>query len=413
MLRVPQERNRTPAHPENIDLSALLRDTDRCVKCALCLPTCPTYAIERTETQSPRGRVALVQGVTSAGIAPADAADALDSCLACGACEKVCPAQVPFGSILDRGRALVAGAVPRPVDRWIAALLRSPLALRLLAALHRLSRFLPLPPRLARLRAMAGERQSAPASFQGDGTRGEVVLLEGCVTDAFDRAANASLDALLGACGYRVRRAAGCCGGLSQHGGDLPTARQVSGKLLRRLQRDDSPIVHAASGCAAAIRDVGMLHDTDAARAASSRVVDPFELLARSNINDLLQPDATNETTVALHLPCTQRNVRGGGDALSAILSSLPGVDVVAGGGHGCCGAAGTHMLTHPDAAATLGRAVIDSLGDLQSVDVLVSANIGCAWHLRATLRDRGSTLEVLHPATFLARRLVRQSNAK
>lgn len=381
------------------------------MKCALCLPTCPTYAIERTETRSPRGRVALVQGLASGKIAAADVAESLDSCLSCQACESVCPAQVPYGAILDRGRALVARDVPYPVDRRAAALLRSPLTLRLLAGLHRASRFLPLPPRLARWRAMAGAARRSTSSPEVGGSRGDLVLLDGCVTRAFDHEANTSLAQLLGACGYRVQRVAGCCGALSQHSGDRRTALAVSGKLLDRISVGDGPIVHAASGCAAALRDSGSLHDTDAAHAIATRVVDPFELIARSDFSALFGSQDTSTINVGLHLPCTQRNGLGGGRGLKTILSSLPGVSVIPSGGHGCCGAAGTHMLNHPDAAATLGHAVIDSLGDAPPLAVLLSANIGCAWHLRGTLHDAGKTLEVQHPATFLARRLLRHAN--
>ncbi|MGH8165468.1 MAG: 4Fe-4S dicluster domain-containing protein, partial [Rhodanobacteraceae bacterium] len=55
---------------------------DECVKCGLCLPHCPTYALEATETESPRGRIALAAGATSGALSGGfDLRLHLDHCL--------------------------------------------------------------------------------------------------------------------------------------------------------------------------------------------------------------------------------------------------------------------------------------------------------------------------------------------
>jgi len=35
-----------------------------CMRCGLCLPTCPTFSIYRDEKASPRGRLALMRAVS-------------------------------------------------------------------------------------------------------------------------------------------------------------------------------------------------------------------------------------------------------------------------------------------------------------------------------------------------------------
>src|SRR3569623_1393842 len=80
--------------------------------CGMCLPHCPTYHLTRDEAESPRGRISLIQGMSSGRLSysPALAAH-LDHCLACRACESVSPSGVRYGEIIAGGRALVGAPV--------------------------------------------------------------------------------------------------------------------------------------------------------------------------------------------------------------------------------------------------------------------------------------------------------------
>src|SRR5204862_7866003 len=67
----------------------------RCIRCAACLTSCPTYVVTHKEEEGPRGRIAIMRAIVEGhlNITP-DAVTHLDTCLLCEACTNVCPTGV-------------------------------------------------------------------------------------------------------------------------------------------------------------------------------------------------------------------------------------------------------------------------------------------------------------------------------
>ena len=389
----------------------LLADADLCVKCGLCLPHCPTYGLSQHEGDSPRGRIALLQGLAGGRLALTEKTEAhLDGCLSCRACESVCPAHVPYGRLLDRGRALMAQQRPARTRAarvigafFVRPLLRSPLfvllwlyqhsgAQHLLRRCHLLGRGA-----LARLESLL-PRVYWPRRLQGAPSNGpSVSLFTGCTGEALDRPALEAARDLLQKFGYSVNvpPAQVCCGALHQHAGLTATAQKLAAGNCDAFN-DTAPVLGIASGCTAQLRDY---EGSD----FSSRVDDVLGFLDRRG--DLQR--ATFKplpATVALHLPCTLRNVVKAVPALRAALARIPELTVVdLDPSHRCCGAAGSHFITHAaDADALLAPKL--SAAQKMKPDFVLSANIGCSMHLAGGLRRADLTVPVLHPVQLLAR---------
>jgi glycolate oxidase iron-sulfur subunit len=387
-----------PAAPENLQL-----ELDRCVKCGMCLPECPTYRLNSDENESPRGRLALIEGLVTGRLQGDEAlVRHLDSCLGCRRCERLCPSQVRYGRLIDQGRGVVRQGSRRRLARWFSnpGLLKTgtrlahliPAALsRPLGPIHRLhslGRALPpsgTAPRPGDYAALGGPR------------RGRVVLFTGCTGSALQGdMLNAAL-ALLRHAGYDVRvpERVHCCGALSQHAGDLDRAARLADDVRAALTDGVDALVSVASGCG--IHLDGYEPPLPVQHMDISRF-----LLEQGGFTG--EDFAPLPARLALHTPCSVENVYRGAAWARGLLGLIPEIEVVPVGETGqCCGAAGDHMLRRPQQAALLRDPLVQQLAD-GGFTLLATSNIGCAMHLASGLSEAGLQIEIVHPVEILAR---------
>lgn len=382
---------------------------DACVKCGLCLPYCPTYALDRVETESPRGRIALSRHAVDGSVAPEFELRAhLDHCLGCLACERVCPVPVHYGELLTAYRAALPPASPRP--RRMLRMLTRPALLRAGAALARAtgaSHWLtPLArrvlPRGSALRAAVSLLPAVPPGQHARiavpapaNVRGKIALFGGCVQGALERDVQDAAARLLAAASFEVVRIEGlCCGALATHTGDSGDAAAKARRVHAAFgQSGVDTVLTATPGCLGTLRE-----DLPA-----TRVEDAMAFLDLHGETLEFRP---LERKAVLHLPCTQVNVARADGAVRRLLARIPGLelDVLPTRGM-CCGAAGSYMLEFPERAVAQRQRVFENLPD-PLPGLLLTANIGCRLHLGAGLQERGTPMEVQHPLMLLARQL-------
>ncbi len=359
---------------------------DRCVQCGLCLPHCPTYRLDRSEAESPRGRIALARAWAEGILEPDPAGDAhLDHCLGCRRCETVCPAFVRYGELLvetrRRQRERRGAQWRQRAIEWLAA---RPVMLSRLLGVYRalyplLPKSLPRPPR----------QEALPVDANATG-KPSVAIFRGCVAHRYEVTTHNALARLCDAAGFAATmpEAQTCCGTLHAHAGNTVT----TGELARR-NRDafaaGVPVLTTATGCHEAVVDA--LGERAPVRDACAFLLDHAEALR-------FRPA---QTRVALQVPCTQRAVVKSDRALRALLSRIPQLDLVELPDTGCCGAAGMHMLEESARARALRAPLLDAFA-ASGASVLLSANIGCRLHL-----SNGTSVEARHPLEFLAEHLV------
>ena len=412
-----------------MDTSAyILSLADRCVKCGLCLPQCPTYQLAANENESPRGRLALIQGWLTGQLSPTETLTRhLDQCLLCRRCERVCPSQVPYGEIMDQSKALLAEKTnPRfsfqsfitknSLKLLLNKKLSSPLfsTLRLLQktgvifftkqsgllklfGLQRLSSYLP------QLDKPVKTKTFYPAS---NAIKGNVALFTGCLSKQLDpKTVNASIN-LLTRLGYGVYvpEQQVCCGALHLHDGNKKQAVTFAEKNSDTFNQYENitAVVSLVNGCTSQLREYQQL---DSSVSFHSEVKDIIEFLADIDWPEDVIFKSFNQRA-ALQIPCSLQNTLRAEGKLLMLLQRIPGMKLPQNTIYNkCCGAAGSYFLRFPQISEQLKQQALTHLKK-STPDIIISSNLGCALQLKAGLAEQNNNIRVIHPILLLEQQL-------
>jgi len=405
-----------------------------CMRCGLCLATCPTYSLYQQEKASPRGRLALMRAVSEGHLDFTDGfADAMTLCLGCLACQTACPAGVPFGHLLEQARRqaeehqkLSRSPLIERTRNWIVGkLLYGPHGLEPLMPLIRLYQRMGLARlNIARLLpgAFGGWERMLPqvpsrSAHQVLGEfvpaappiRGRVGLLTGCLENTLLAGMCTATARILSYNGFEViiPPKQVCCGALPGHIGDLDIARQQARQNIDVFSEAGVEIVISdAAGCSAQLKEYGHLLSQDPlyrerAEQFSANSRDATEFLAE--LIPLREGMHPLNLRVTYDDPCHLMHAQGVYIEPRALLQSIPGVELVElPESSWCCGSAGTYNLTHTREASALLKRKMDHLRNL-NVDMLATANTGCYIQLAAGVREHGFNVRVSHVVELIA----------
>ena len=374
----------------------------KCVHCGFCTATCPTYALLGDELDSPRGRIYLIKDMLENQRKPGpETVKHIDRCLSCLSCMTTCPSGVNYMRLVDHARAYIHENYTRPwheraVRRLLAWVLPYPGRFRAALTLAKLG--MPFAPLIAGVKplaamlAMAPKRVPAPVpagNVTVPGTKGRVVLLQGCAEPVLKPEYRAAAIRLLGRAGYDVVFAAGegCCGALVHHMGreadGLEAARRNVDAWIHEIEGGGlAAIVVTASGCGTTIKDYGFMLRNDRAYAdkaarVSALAKDISELLAEIE----LPPGDGRGLIVAYHAACSLQHGQKVTDAPKRLLAAAGYTVRTPAEAHLCCGSAGTYNILQPDIAGQLGARKATNLARLEA-DVIATGNVGCAMQI-------------------------------
>jgi glycolate oxidase iron-sulfur subunit len=402
---------------------------DRCVRCGLCLPTCPTYVETLVETSGPRGRIALIKAVAEErlDLLSPGFVHQMSECLDCRACEAVCPSGVEYGKILEPARTQIARA-QAPARSWRARLGRAVVIGRLfqnmgmMRAAARLLKFYQrsglreLFRRTGILRALGmqdldalspriSDRFFVPRNQRfvpvlRDTPRATAFLHAGCIMHVAFASWHEATVRVLNAAGVAVivPRDQGCCGAITIHAGEMGLGRELAKRNIASFERSGADVyVINAAGCGSALKEYGHLFHDDPAwhgRAVtfSASVRDVLEYVDEIGLPPhslgVLHEIVTYQD--ACHLAHAQRITA----APRRLLAQIPGLEVREMEESSlCCGSAGIYNVTQPEMAQRLQRRKVERVLEV-APETVATANPGCALQIRNGL-DRAGAGEI------------------
>lgn len=410
------------------------QDLYKCVHCGLCLNVCPTYLELGLETESPRGRLALMKAVNEGRVDYTDRlVGHMELCLQCRACEAACPSAVPFGSLMAETRAQIQ---KRKNGSRLGASVRN------LAFKHLLphKRRLELGFRLARIYQGSGlqrrvrdsglldiipyklaEMESAmpplpnrffpPANMEffparGD-TRAVVGFFSGCIMPLTFGHVNAATVRVLSrnGCDVVIPSEQGCCAALNVHGGEQEVARKMAKRNIDAFESAgvDAVVINSA-GCGAMLKEYDDLLEKDPvygerAKSFVGKVKDITEFLVELSIdNDLGRIEKRATYQDSCHLAHAQRIK----DQPRELMAMIPGLELVEmPGSDRCCGAAGVYQITQQEMSSRLLQSKMKDVTSTNA-DLVVTANPGCMIQLDTGLRESGIPGRSLHVVELL-----------
>ncbi|MBD2150662.1 4Fe-4S dicluster domain-containing protein [Pseudanabaena sp. FACHB-1277] len=410
---------------------------DACVHCGFCLSTCPSYRVIGKETDSPRGRIYLMDGINEGDIPLSPAiAQHFDTCLGCLACVTTCPSGVQYDQLIEATRAQVERNYPRSLPeqvlrQFIFATFPYPNRLRVLLApllvyqklgFQKLLRSLGwlekyLPKQIAAMESILPAltpqafQDSLPELIPAQGEkRYRVGMLLGCVQRIFLPEVNNATVRVLTAngCEVVIPKSQGCCGALTHHQGQesqtIALAKQTIDSFAN-LNLD--ALLINASGCGHTLKEYGHILQDDPeyaekAKVFASKVKDVQEFLDQVGLTAKLHP--LQEQTLAIAYQDACHMLHGQKISLEPrrLLRQIPNVQLRESVDASlCCGSAGIYNILQPEIGHELGQQKVTNLTDT-GAELIASANVGCISQIRKHLDLQNRNTLLMHPMELL-----------
>jgi glycolate oxidase iron-sulfur subunit len=371
------------------------------------------------ESDSPRGRVALVRALLEGRIEANDLlAEKIEQCALCRTCFQECPSGVHVERIILAAREKLANLRGIPLQKKV-------LTRWLLPHVNRLRPLIPLASKVQGLIGdevgngeyrlpsyrlpLVGKRlvpnltgqtiySDSPRARAAGSGQPNITLFAGCmIAYAYPKVGRAVMEVLHHhGVAVTVPKGQVCCGLPALASGDTESFERAKRQNLDILRATNGgAIVTACASCGSTLKEYYQQDLPVKVYDFSEFLVDQVEFRS---------PQRASEGRVTFHDPCHLRKAQGITGQPRRLLKSLPGVSFQeVSNPDRCCGFGGTFSLGYQSLSDEIGETKVDALMRT-GAGTIVTACPGCMLHLSNGLHQRQSTARVMHLAEILAR---------
>ena len=410
---------------------AAQKDIYHCLKCGLCLASCPIYKELRVEGVAPRSKVQLAKALLENRLEPSrQLQDLLSLCLTCRACEANCPSGLQLEPLIVTMRA---GLAARYRLNWkkrffYKKIIAEKWFLPFSSQGLRFLQYLPIKPRIGSVYPQYipwWERPSLSRALpehipgQNKEVRGRVLYFPGCLTDYIVPTVGRSLIGVLTRMGYEVILPKGlrCCSyPVFMAGYEEWALANLKNNLKVLSSYDAIGVVTSCPTCGLALKKIYLSilkerqEDLSLAQSISARTWDISEFIYKNiDLSGVLRGRKLSriEPEIIYHDPCHLAFGQGIKQEPREILGQgLVGALKEFEGPITCCGAGGAFHLFFPDVSAKIAKNRVEDIKKAQ-VKTVVTGCPACIIQLGSNLAQEQEGYQVFHTIQWLDRAIL------
>lgn len=372
-------------------LQTLREEFDQCIKCGLCLASCPVCKELLLEKYAPRGKIQLARHYAQGELQASDhLREIFARCLLCGGCSVTCPSGVDLTRVFAAMRALMAQE--RGVHPRMAPVVEA------LDSCHNIS---------GEDNEERGEwrdlvKELPPHAFEKE--RAETVYFVGCVASFFPMVQGipAALSRILEASGVDFAILGGrewCCG--------FPLIGAGEPGRLESLKRHNIEAVEALGASRVVFSCPSCYRVWKEHYPAGPELYHSTQLIEQLLEEGRLRPKSLPPLRITYHDPCDLGRHGGIFESPRQILSAIPGLELVEMENNRdrstCCGGGGNLEMSDPELSGRVARQRIQEILATGARTVVTSCQ-QCVRTIKSRARRERVDLDVLDIAEVVAR---------